>query len=133
MGIALDTNVLVSAVATRGLCAEVFNLVLAEHELIVGAAVVAELQKVLREKFRVPAKLVEEVVALLREEGEVVKTAEPLQVKLRDRADIAVLSEAVAGKAEILITGDRDLLAVTEKLSLRILSPRELWRMLRDV
>jgi hypothetical protein len=32
----LDTNVLVSGFAARGLCADVMRLVLAEHELIMG-------------------------------------------------------------------------------------------------
>ncbi len=39
MRVALDTSVLVSAVAARGLCADVFNLILAEHDLIVGETV----------------------------------------------------------------------------------------------
>jgi uncharacterized protein len=38
--VALDTNVLVSAVATRGICADVLRVVLTEHELVVGARVV---------------------------------------------------------------------------------------------
>ncbi len=80
-----------------------------------------------------PAKLVEEAVALLREEGEVVRAAELLEVKLRDRSDVAVLSDAVAGRAEILVTADRDLRAVTGKLPLRILTLRQFWQALRDV
>ncbi len=131
MRVALDTNVLVSAVATRGLCADVFNLVLAEHQLVVGETVLVELQRVLRSKVRVPARLVEEVVSLLREEGDVVKTVEPLEVKLRDRSDLAVLSEAVGGRAEVLITGDRDLLAIADAIPLRVLTPREFWTLLR--
>lgn len=132
MRVALDTNVIVSAVATRGLCADVFHLVLAEHQLVVGRTVLAELEKVLRGKMRVPARLVEEVIALLREEGDVVKAGVPLEVKVRDRSDVAVLAEAVAGRVELLITGDRDLLAVTGDLPLRILTPRDFWKLLRS-
>jgi uncharacterized protein len=33
----LDTNVLVSAFASRGLCAELFEVVLLEHNLVVGS------------------------------------------------------------------------------------------------
>jgi len=87
----------------------------------------------LREKLRVPARLVEEAVALLRGGGEVVRAAELLEVKLRDRSDVAVLSDAVAGRAEILVTADRDLRAVTGKLPLRILTLRQFWQALRDV
>jgi hypothetical protein len=35
MKVMLDTNVLASAVATRGLCADVLRAVLAEHELVI--------------------------------------------------------------------------------------------------
>jgi putative PIN family toxin of toxin-antitoxin system len=129
--VALDTNVLVSAVAARGLCADVFNLVLAEHELIVGETVLTELRKVLREKIRAPGKVIDEYIALLRHEALVVKDAETLKVKIRDLSDVPVLSEAVAGNAQVLVTGDRDLLEVAEKLPIQILTPRGLWEQLR--
>jgi putative PIN family toxin of toxin-antitoxin system len=130
--VALDTNVLVSAVATRGLCADVFNLVLAEHELILGEAVLTELRRVLTERIRVPSKTIDEVVSLLRQEAEVVKKADSFPVKIRDKDDLAVLSEAIVGSAEALVTGDRDLLELREEVPLRILSPRAFWEQLRE-
>jgi putative PIN family toxin of toxin-antitoxin system len=130
--VALDTNVLVSALATRGLCADVLNLVLAEHELIVGETVLAELRRVLTERIRVPGKTVDEVVALLRQEGIVVKKAEPFPIKIRDKDDLVVLSEAIAGSAEALVTGDKDLLELSGELPLQILSPRGFWEQLRE-
>jgi uncharacterized protein len=129
--IAFDTNVLVSAVATRGLCADLFNLALAEHELIVGESVVLELRRVLREKIRVPARIIDEYEALLRQEAQVVIATTILVVTVRDPSDVPVLSEALAGGAQVLVTGDRDLLEIPDKLSLEILSPRGLWERLR--
>jgi predicted nucleic acid-binding protein len=49
----LDTNVLASAIATRGICADVQQVTLAEHELVLGEKVLGELSRVLRTKFRV--------------------------------------------------------------------------------
>jgi len=129
--VALDTNVLVAAVATRGLCADVVNLVLAEHELILGEAVLAELKRVLRKKLRVPGVIIDEFDTLLRQECHVVEKAKPFVVTIRDKSDIPVLSEAIAGRAEILITGDRDLLDIAEQLPLQILTPRAWWERLR--
>lgn len=131
MRVALDTNVLVSAVATRGLCADVFNLVLAEHELIVGETVIAELKRVLRQKMRAPSEAIEEFEALLRQEGSVVGKTKALPVPVRDQSDVHVLSEAVAGNAEVLVTGDRDLLEIAAALPLQVLTPRGLWEQLR--
>jgi putative PIN family toxin of toxin-antitoxin system len=130
--IALDTNVLVSAVATRGLCADIFNLVLAQHQLVVGVTVLTELQRVLRQKIRVPSKIVREVDGLLRREAIIAAKANALNIAIRDETDVPVLAEAVAGGAEVLVTGDRDLLEITDKLPIRILTPRGLWEQLRN-
>jgi predicted nucleic acid-binding protein len=47
MRVCLDTNVLVAAVATRGLAADVLRLTLAEHDLLVPEVVLTELRRVL--------------------------------------------------------------------------------------
>ncbi|MGH8221503.1 MAG: putative toxin-antitoxin system toxin component, PIN family [Woeseiaceae bacterium] len=132
MKVALDTNVLVSAVATRGLCADIFNLVLAQHQLVVGVTVLAELKRVLRQKIRVPGKIVQEVDAFLRREAVVAGKTKALTITIRDKSDVPVLAEAVAAGAEVLVTGDRDLLEITDKLPIRILTPRGLWEQLRN-
>ena len=50
----LDTNVLASAAATRGLCADVLREVLTSHELVTSAQVLNEFERVLRTKFGIP-------------------------------------------------------------------------------
>lgn len=132
MRVFLDTNVLVSAFATRGLCADVLRVVIAEHELIVGEVVLQELRKVLAEKFRVPPGHIAQVEDLLRS-YEVVprtKTMDPLE--LGDKADRWVLANARAGKADVIVTGDADLLDVAGKAGVRIISPRGFWNELRE-
>jgi putative PIN family toxin of toxin-antitoxin system len=130
--IALDTNVLVSAVATRGLCADVLQLVLAEHQLILGSTVLKELRRVLRTKLRVPATTVDEVDAFLRRQAVVVTAQPPVQLEIRDQSDRVVLAEAVAGRADVLVTGDRDLLDVADHAPVPILTPRGIWERLRS-
>ena len=49
MRILLDTNVLVAAFATRGLCLDILQLVLAEHRLVFGETIVEELERILAE------------------------------------------------------------------------------------
>ena len=61
----LDTNVLVSAFTTRGLCSDVLRTVLTEHDLIIGAAVIDELRRVLK-RFGLPKPQIEEIVELSR-------------------------------------------------------------------
>ena len=54
-----------------------------------------------------------------------------LSVKVRDADDAWVLASAVAGQAELLVTGDDDLLVLAAKAPLPIVSPREAWTRLR--
>jgi len=129
--VCLDTNVLVSALATRGLCADVLTLVLAEHDLILGEHVLTELRRVLEKKLRVPRRRAEEVEAFLRAQAHVADGGARPLIKVRDPADVKVLAEAVTGQAEILVTGDRDLLDVAAKAPLRIVTPRGFWELVR--
>jgi predicted nucleic acid-binding protein len=46
----LDTNVLASALTTRGLCAELFEVVLQSHDLLTSDPVLRELERILPEK-----------------------------------------------------------------------------------
>ena len=132
MKVYLDTNVLVSAFATRGLCADILNTVLAEHQLIAGEAVLSEVRRVLRQKIRLSAGTVAEVEALLRQQATIVPAAPRLAIKIRDMDDLPILSEAVAGGAEVLVTGDRDLLDIAARAPLPIMTPRGLWELLRS-
>ncbi len=75
MKVFLDTNVLVSAVATRGLCADIFQAILANHDLVVGETVLTELRRVLRKKLRASRDTVEEMDGFLRREAIVIGEA----------------------------------------------------------
>jgi uncharacterized protein len=129
----LDTNVLISAFATRGLCADLFRHVLAEHELVVSEVVLEETRRVLRKKLGLPETRIREIDSLLRQYC--VESA-PLtlpRVEIRDRADALVLGSALAVQAEVLVTGDRDLLEVRGQVSaLAIVDPRTLWNLIRQ-
>jgi putative PIN family toxin of toxin-antitoxin system len=125
--VSLDTNVLVSAFATRGICEDVLNVVLAEHQLVLDEAVLGELRRILDKKMRMPRDVADEAVALLRREAVVVPSAAALALQLRDPDDVAVLSEAVEGLADVLVTGDRDFLDVADTLPLPGVAPRGFW------
>jgi len=132
MRVFLDTNVLVSGFATRGLSADVVRLLLAEHELSVGEVVLEETRRVLTEKFGVPDEKADEIEGLLRwHHVEPVPESEP-PVEVRDPDDEIVLASAIAAGAEILITGDKDLLDVADQVdALRITTPRTFWEEVR--
>ena len=65
MRVFVDTNVLVAAYATRGLCADLLRLILAQHELVVSRQVLDELERALRDKIGLPEALIAEILATL--------------------------------------------------------------------
>ena len=77
MKVFADTNVLVAAFATRGLCADILRTVLAEHELVVSATVLEELGRALDGKLRLPESMIRDIIAFLRGSAIVVAQAAP--------------------------------------------------------
>ena len=131
MRVFLDTNVLVSAFATRGLCADVIRHILAEHDLITGEVIIVELRRVLRDRIKVPAATITAIEQLLRDQIVVPKPSEPHPLPIRDPDDRWVLASAVAGKADVIVTGDSDLLEMASRATIPIVDPRGLWTMVR--
>ena len=131
MKVFLDTNVLVSAFATRGLCADVLRLVLSSHELVVGEGVLEELETVLREKLTLPDSALDDLLGFLREHRVIERPEEIIVEVDSDPADAWILASALAAKADYLVTGDRDLLELSSKVDLEIVTPRTFWQRLR--
>jgi len=129
--IVLDTNVLVAAFATRGLCEDVLRTVLAEHELVVSEFILAELERVLREKLKMPPTRVRAVTDFVRRTAQVVKPTDPSNWPESDPDDRWVVATATAGDAQLLVSGDRDLLEAAQVAPVEILSPREFWERLK--
>jgi len=130
--VCLDTNVLVAAFATRGLCADVVRAVLAEHDLVLGQVILDELHRILKQKLRLPADRMAAVDAVFAAFEVIPKPPKPSPLMVRDPADRWILATAVAGGADVLVTGDADLLAVHADAPLPILNPRAFWELLRS-
>ena len=131
MRVFLDTNVLVSAFASRGLCAEVLDLVLLDHDLILGRNVLRELKRALREKVKLPVVRSAEIVDFVSSEAtQIVDKSEPAIASI-DAADALVLGEALASHADLFVTGDSALLRLAAVGALKIVSPRQFWEVLR--
>ena len=131
MKVFLDTNVVVSAVATRGLCADLLAVILAEHDLMLGETVLAELRQVLARKIGLPKDTIRDLDAFLRMQATIIPAGSGTSHASLDAADARVLAEAAAGGADVLVTGDRGLLTVSDA-PVEIVSPRGLWERLRS-
>lgn len=132
MRVFLDTNVLVAALATRGLCADVFRTVLTSHDLVVSQQVLDEVRRVLRVKMGVSPGQVADFVRLLEKEAEVAPPARLPEVELNDRDDLPILGAAIAARAEVFVTGDRELVELVMVEGMPVVSPRQFWEGLRS-
>ncbi len=132
MKVFADTNFLVSAFATRGLSADVFQLFLAEHEIMTGEFVLAELYRVLTTTLKVSTKIAREAEQLLRQHYIEPVPDHPSEIQVRDEDDRWVVESALKAGAEILITGDKDLLDISDKVpGLKIVTPRTFWELIQ--
>lgn len=128
MKVFLNTNVLVSGFSLRGLCADVIRLVLAEHEFITGEVVLQEVQRVLKNKLRFPDQLLNDILNFLNSQTVYPKPQSKPSISLRDKEDLLILASALEADADVLVTGDKDLLEFSDRIpSLLIKDPRGLW------
>ena len=130
MRVFFDTNVLAGALTSRGLCAELFERVALVHDPLIGAPVIDELLRVLADKLKVPPAELKRVRAEL-EEFELASPSDRLPaLQIKDRDDVPVLACALAAKADVFVTGDKELLALGAVEAMSILAPRQLWEKL---
>ena len=127
MRVFLDTNVLASALATRGLCTDILRAVINSEDLIISDALLVELRRILLKKFRVPQPLVDEMILFLQRDTIRAETGDLLDLRIKDKDDIIILSSAVNGKADIFVTGDKEVLSLGNVERMEILSPRGFW------
>ena len=131
MKVLLDSNVLIAALATRGICADLLRLVLAEHQLLASKAVFRELRDVLITRLGLPRVLADQIIPFLREQAEVLEPRLPA-VRTSAESDYdQILGAALEGQADVLVTGDRALLAIDKPASVRITDPRGFWEFIR--
>ena len=121
----LDTNVLISAYVFPGGKPEaVFRLAL-EGRLEIGTSVplLAELGRILGQKFGWQPERVEAAVAQMTRVASVVEPTETVGVVKADPADDRVLEAASAFDADVIVTGDRHLLDLGSWSGIDIISP----------
>jgi len=120
----LDTNVLLAAVLAPGLCRELLRKHTHSHVIYCSPALLEEFAEKLHHKLGFDPDTVPLFVAY-RDRVKLVE-AQPLPEPVsRDPDDDLVLATALAGQAEIIITGDKDLLVLKKHHGIRILSPRQ--------
>lgn len=131
MRVVLDTNVLLAAIATHGLCQALVTLVFRDHVVILSEHILGEFAKHDRGKFKATKRQADAAVAVLRANGEIVEPVAVPPGTVRDKDDLPVLGTAIAGSVAVLVTGDQELITLGLYRGVAILSPRDFYERLR--
>jgi putative PIN family toxin of toxin-antitoxin system len=128
----LDSSVLIAAHISRaGVCAELLDEVLMDHQLVVSDFILDEVVRKLREKFHFPTRQATSVRSTLAAAADGVTPADIPVNSCRDAADLPVLGTAIAGKVDVLITVDKDLLVLVSFDGIAIVKPGGFWKLQR--
>lgn len=128
MRILLDTNVIFSAFAARGLAHSVFELCIQKHTVIISREILRELEKAFRKKLKLPAEYNNQIIDFLTEVCTIEKSGDTKNLLCRDKNDLHILGLAIQAKTKLIITGDEDLLVLKKVKNIPIISPRDFWQ-----
>jgi putative PIN family toxin of toxin-antitoxin system len=128
--ILVDTNVLISALVFGGKPRQVLQLAdVLGIPLVISEHLESELSVTLRKKFGWGERRIAEARTRLFRDARLVDF-QPIEGIVRDRDDHHVLAAAVAGGAQVIVTGDRDLLCLAAFRGIPIVTPAEFLRRL---
>ena len=131
MIVVVDTNVLLAAVATRGVCEGLLAELVSDHRVVLCEAILAEFAEHYAGKFGASADAVASAVQTLRGLATFVEPAAVPPDAGPDPDDLMVLGTALAASADAIVTGDRVLTALGSYSGIPILTPRQLLALLR--
>ena len=126
----IDTTVWISGVFWHGLPNEILELWKAgDFEIIVSEAILEEIERKLHEKaveFEMETEVVSEWIDLITIEAIFVQPQEKIQA-CRDPEDELFLKAAVEGRADFIVSGDKDLTDMGEFREIKLVKPRQFY------
>jgi putative PIN family toxin of toxin-antitoxin system len=135
MRVVLDTNVLISALAFPGSKPDqiLSRIRRGEIDLFISSFILSELDRVLREKFRLTKKEAQDRVNAISSIAHLVEPTERIQVVTAKDDDNRILECAIEAQADFLVTGDKEhLLPLGSLRDTRLISPSEFVNLLAD-
>ncbi len=127
-----DANIYVSAFTVLGGRAEaaLLKAVEGEAQLVISKPIIHELLDVLARKFGRDAEELARIAVFLAELAELAQPRREIEV-VKDDEDNRILECAIAGRADVIVTGDQAMLGLGEYQEVRIMTLREFLAALR--
>lgn len=131
MRLVFDTNVFFAANITRGTCATLYQESLIAATLLTSDHILDELEEKLVTKAKMEPEVAARTRAEVAQDCRVVAIQSLPEAVCRDPDDDAVLATAAAACADLLVTGDKDLLVLGKYNGIPIVAPHECLARLR--
>lgn len=129
MKIVLDTNVLIAAFATEGHCHRIYEAAMVYHEVFISQFILNELKFNLKKKLHYSPSEIEVVLNFIQQHAALVKAIPALAKGVsRDPDDDNIIALASASKADLIVTGDKDLLVLKQFQGIQIIPPNAFWQ-----
>ena len=122
-----DTNVLIAAFATEGICTKLLIRGRAQQfHLIASPFILKEFERIVIKKLDATKVEAQEALNLITEAAYlIVNHKQDIAGLCRDADDNNILACAVEAKADYIVTGDADLLELKKFRGIPIVTPRE--------
>jgi putative PIN family toxin of toxin-antitoxin system len=132
--VVFDTNVLIAAFVSEGICAKLLQRARKKQFILASCPfLLQEAGRVLREKFSATRAEIRNAEELISEAIQVlVKPSQQVTGVCRDTDDDMVLACALAAEADYLVTGDLDLQVLGNFRGIDIITPRDFESLFRD-
>ena len=124
MKIVLDSNVILSAFITQGLSNRVLNICIDKHILFISKWIIDEVLDKLKNKFKIPLKEIKRISTFLESGFHIIEPEGEMPTICRDKDDNNILYLAQYIDADLIITGDKDLLELKIIKKSKIINPR---------
>lgn len=138
--VVIDTNLFISGlILKRGFPRELYlSWRRGNFQLLISPYQKKEIARVLKRpvfslKYDLAQSEIDSLFAAISSQAEVSRKRSPVAIAIRDPKDEAILSNAVAGRADYLVTGDQDFLAIASNRQLgklKIVTARDFLRVL---
>jgi uncharacterized protein len=124
--VVFDTNIFISAFVVPGSLAEkaILKIIEGADSLLISKDIIKEVLSVLSSKFGRDAEALSHVAVTLSELAELIKPGGRVKI-FRDEPDNRILECAIYGKADLLVTGDKEMLQLRDHKGVKIISLKE--------